>query len=51
MVSHSPHVLVTDYINNRAGHLLAIQTNSLQKWLQPAHIALHVGVKEGEHLT
>lgn len=47
----SPHVLITDDFNNWTGHLLAIQIDSLQQRLQPAHVTFNVGIKEGKNLT
>lgn len=46
-----PHVLVADDFNHRAGNLLAICVDPLQQRLQPAYVALHVGVQEGQHVT
>ncbi len=48
--AESPHVLITDDFNNRTGHLLAIQIDSLQQRLQPAHVTFDVGVEEGKNL-
>jgi len=47
----SPHVLITDDFNNRTGHLLAVQIDSLQQRLQPAHVTFNVGVEEGKNLA
>lgn len=47
----SPHVLITDDFYDWTGHLLAIQIDSLQQRLQPAHVTLNVGVKESEDLA
>lgn len=47
----SPHVLVVDDFNNRAGHLPAVRVDPLQQRLQPAHVTLDVGVEESEHLA